>query len=50
MWIYIVASYHPSYGTSFDKAFTIRKKAEEYIQQKTDRKYVDYKIIKTFAI
>lgn len=50
MWIYIVTSYHPSYGTSVDKAFTIRKKAEEYIQQKTDRKYVDYKIIETFAI
>jgi hypothetical protein len=50
MWIYIVTSYHPSYGTSFEKAFTIRKKAEEYVQQKTDKQYVDYRIIETFAI
>lgn len=50
MWIYIVCSYHPSYGKTFEKAFTIRNKAEDYISKKTDRKYVDYQIIETFAI
>lgn len=50
MIVYIVVSYHPSYGKSIEEVFTIRSKAEKYVQERTDKKFIDYKIIEKWAI
>lgn len=43
--VYIVISYHPSYGTTICEVFSTRENAENFIQIQTDKKFIDYKII-----